>query len=67
MARMAGDLHRRAVDLVNYGRYAEARRLLITAIDRADDVDLRARAMGTLAYVMARTGEPSAAEQVCHE
>ena len=64
---MAGDLHRRAVDLVNYGRYAEARRLLITAIDRADDVDLRARAMGTLAYVMARTGEPSAAEQVCHE
>ncbi|WP_181800714.1 hypothetical protein, partial [Microbacterium sp. H6] len=34
---------------------------------RADDPDLRARIDGTVAYVLAQTGEPAAAEQLCRE
>lgn len=62
----ASELHRRGVEAANARRFAEARRVL-TAAARIDDPDLRARIDGTLAYVLAQTGEPAAAERLTRE
>ncbi|MBW9095606.1 CHAT domain-containing protein [Microbacterium jejuense] len=61
-------MHRRGVDLANLGRYADALRVLRIAFDGAHqggDVNLMARAAGTIAYVLARTGDVDAGERLC--
>lgn len=65
MPLTARELHRRGVDAANTRRFAQARRALDTAAARTDDPDLRARIDGTRAYVLAQTGEPDAAAQLC--
>ena len=60
-------LHRRGVDAANSRRFAQARRALTAASSRTDDQDLRARIDGTMAYVLAQTGQPAAAEQLSRE
>lgn len=67
MPLSAIELHRRGVEAANARRFAQARRALGAASVRADDPDLRARIDGTVAYVLAQTGEPAAAEQLCRE
>ncbi|MDQ0727380.1 CHAT domain-containing protein [Microbacterium sp. W4I20] len=59
------ELHRRGVEAANARRFTQARRALDAASARTDDPDLRARIDGTIAYVLAQTGEPVAAEQLC--
>ncbi|MFE1666107.1 CHAT domain-containing protein [Microbacterium sp. P02] len=66
MARTAEDFHRRAVELSNNGRYAPAQRAL-DAAERTADADLRARIVGTRAFVLQRTGAPDEAERLCRE
>ncbi|MEA1263951.1 CHAT domain-containing protein [Microbacterium sp. STF-2] len=67
MPLSAIELHRRGVEAANARRFTQARRALDTASTRTDDPDLRARIDGTVAYVLAQTGEPAAAEQLCRE
>jgi len=61
----AEELYRRGVELSNAGRNAAARKALTAAQARDPDPDLRARIAGTLAYVVARTGDPDGAERLC--
>ncbi|WP_309104521.1 CHAT domain-containing protein [Microbacterium sp.] len=67
MPLTASELHRRGIEAANARRFAAARRALAQASVRTEDVDLRARIDGTTAYVLAQTGEPSAAEQLCRQ
>ncbi|WP_431074832.1 CHAT domain-containing protein [Microbacterium phyllosphaerae] len=67
MPLSARELHRRGVDAANSRRFAQARRALAAASARTDDDDLRARIDGTLAYVLAQTGEPAEAERLSRE
>lgn len=69
MTSAAERLHRRAVELSVVGRYAAARRALAHATDAADpaEADVRARILGTSAFVQHRTGDPSGAERTCRE
>lgn len=67
MTRAAERLHRRAVELLNRGRVADARRVLSQAAGSPVDPDLGARIAGTLAYALARTGEPAEAVRMCEE
>ncbi|MCC2028522.1 CHAT domain-containing protein [Microbacterium sp. YMB-B2] len=63
MGTSAAELYERGRAASNAQRYPEARRLLARAEAAADDdADLRARIHGTLAYVLAHTGEPARAE-----
>lgn len=65
MPLSASELHRRGVEAANARRFTQARRALDAASARTDDADLLARIDGTTAYVLAQTGEPAAAEQLC--
>jgi tetratricopeptide (TPR) repeat protein len=65
MPLSASELHRRGVEAANARRFTQARRALDAASARTDDPDLRARIDGTVAYVLAQTGRPAAAEQLC--
>lgn len=65
MPLSASELHRRGVEAANARRFTQARRALDAASARTDDPDLRARIDGTVAYVLAQTGQPAAAEQLC--
>lgn len=68
MGNPARELYERGRAASNAQRYAQARRLLDRAAASADaDADLRARIAGTLAYVLAQTGEPARAEELCRE
>ncbi|WP_372467849.1 CHAT domain-containing protein [Microbacterium maritypicum] len=67
MPLSANELHRRGVEAANARRFTQARRALDTASARTDDPDLRARIDGTTAYVLAQTGQPAAAEQLCRD
>ncbi|KAA9107882.1 CHAT domain-containing protein [Microbacterium rhizomatis] len=67
MARTAEDLHSAAVELVNRGRVAAARRMLSRAAVATDDPNLRARIAGTWAYALSRIGELGEAERICAE
>lgn len=67
MPLSAIELHRRGVEAANARRFTQARRALDAASARTDDPDLRARIDGTVAYVLAQTGEPAAAEQLCRD
>lgn len=68
MGNSGRELYERGVAASNAQRYAEARRLLGRAAESAvDDPDLRARISGTTAYVLAQTGEPARAEELCRE
>ena len=64
VARTAEELHGAAVDLVNRGKVAAARRMLASAAEAAVDANLRARIAGTMAYALARVGEVLEAEGV---
>lgn len=64
MPLSAAELHQRGVDAANSRRFAQARRALTTASARTDDADLRARIDGTMAYVLAQTGQPAEAERL---
>lgn len=67
MPLSALELHQRGVDAANSRRFAQARRALTAASARTDDADLRARIDGTMAYVLAQTGEPAEAEKLSRE
>lgn len=67
VARTAEELHGAAVDLVNRGKVAAARRMLASAAEAAVDANLRARIAGTMAYALARVGEVAEAERLCAE
>ncbi|MFE6996304.1 CHAT domain-containing protein [Microbacterium sp. NPDC057659] len=67
MRLTAAELHERGKDAANRRRFAASRRALLTAQKRTDDPDLLARVAGTLAYVLAQTGEPDAAERMCRD
>lgn len=69
MGTTARELYERGRDATNAQRYAEARRLLERAASRATDAgaDLQSRIAGTMAYVLAQTGEPVRAEALCRE
>ncbi|SFR93863.1 CHAT domain-containing protein [Microbacterium sp. cf046] len=51
--------------LANEGRHAAATRMLLAAQELTDDVNVRARIAGTLAYIKSRTGAPAEGEQMC--
>lgn len=55
------------MELVNRGRLTSAKRALITAGQRAVEANLRARIVGTLALVHARTGSLAEGERMCEE
>lgn len=67
MPLSARELHQRGVAAANSRRFGQARRALSAASARTDDDDLRARIDGTLAYILAQTGEPVAAERLSRE
>lgn len=67
MPLSAIELHRRGVEAANARRFTQAQRALDAASARTEDPDLRARIDGTTAYVLAQTGEPAAAEQLCRD
>ena len=67
MPLSALELHQRGVDAANSRRFAQARRALTAASARTDDADLRARIDGTMAYVLAQTGQPVEAERLSRE
>lgn len=67
MPLSAVELHQRGVDAANARRFAQARRALTAASARTEDADLRARIDGTMAYVLAQTGQPSEAEALSRE
>ena len=53
--------------LANQGRHSAATRTLLAAQDLAEDVNLRARIAGTLAFIKSRTGSPLEGERMCVE
>lgn len=59
--RPAAELHERALEATNTGRFSVARRLLDRAAQSAGDPDLAARIALTRIYVDAETGAPEAA------
>lgn len=63
----AAELHRRAVEQCNDGRFALAGRTLQRAAALTDDPELQARIKGTRAVVLQRTGHPADAEALCRE
>lgn len=65
MARTARQLHAAAVELANRGQFLAAKRMLETATSLDADVNLRARILGTLAFMHARTGSIADAEKMC--
>ncbi len=67
MARSAAELHETAVRLANQGRHSAATRHLLTAQELTEDPGLRARILGTLGYIRARTGDPEGGERLCRE
>ncbi|MES2866765.1 MAG: hypothetical protein V4703_08390, partial [Actinomycetota bacterium] len=69
MGTTARELYERGRDASNAQRYAAARRLLERASARATDAgaDLQSRIAGTMAYVLAQTGEAARAEALCRE
>lgn len=69
MGTTARELYERGRDATNAQRYAQARRLLDRATAQATDADadLQSRIAGTMAYVLAQTGEPARAEALCRE
>jgi tetratricopeptide (TPR) repeat protein len=67
MGNSGRELYERGLAASNAQRYAEARRMLGRAASTTTDPDLRARITGTLAYVLAQTGEPARAEALCRE
>lgn len=67
MPLSAIELHRRGVEAANARRFTRARHALDAASARTDDPDLRARIDGTIAYILAQTGEPAAAERLCRD
>ncbi|GAB3597795.1 CHAT domain-containing protein [Microbacterium tumbae] len=68
MGTSAYELYERGRAASNAQRYAQARRLLERAsAGPGADPDLRARIAGTLAYVIAQTGQPAKAEALCRE
>lgn len=62
----ATELHRRGVAEGKAGHYAEARRYLRTALERASSADLRAHVQATLAYVESETGHVDSGLRVCN-
>ncbi|MEI3843261.1 MULTISPECIES: CHAT domain-containing protein [unclassified Microbacterium] len=59
-------LYERGLAATNAQRYVEGRRLLDRAAAHPGaDPDLRARIAGTTAYLLAQTGEPARAEELC--
>jgi len=60
----AEDLRERGLRLANQRRYPAARRALEHALSLSEGPDLSARIAGTLAYVRAQLGEPTAAERL---
>ncbi|KDA04779.1 hypothetical protein DC31_05700, partial [Microbacterium sp. CH12i] len=67
MDTSAFTLYERGRDATNAQRYGDARKLLARASARVEDADLRARIDGTMAYLLAQTGEPAKAEELCQE
>lgn len=67
MSLSAQELHRRAVTLSISGRHASAERDLDRAWARADDADLRARILGTRAYLAQVRGAPEVAERTVRD
>lgn len=67
MSLSAQELHRRAVTLSIRGRHASAERDLDRAWARADDADLRARILGTRAYLAQVRGAPEVAERTVRD
>ncbi|MGM7699912.1 CHAT domain-containing protein [Microbacterium sp. A84] len=77
MGTSARTLYERGRAASNAQRYAEARKLLARAAAEAATgataqttdagPDLQARITGTTAYVLAQTGEPARAEELCRE
>ncbi|WP_449407236.1 CHAT domain-containing protein [Microbacterium maritypicum] len=67
MPLSARELHQRGVAAANSRRFGQARRALIAAASRPGDDDLRARIDGTMAYVLAQTGDPAEAERLTRD
>lgn len=69
MGTTARELYERGRDASNAQRHTQARRLLERAAAQAADAgaDLQARIAGTMAYVLAQTGEPARAEALCRD
>lgn len=67
MTTTAAELHRRAVEQCNDGRFALAGQALQRAARLPHDADLGARIKGTQAVVLQRTGHPSDAEALCRQ
>ena len=61
----AEELHQRGVAAINAGRVAQARRLLLTALDRTDEGELLARIESSLAYCAAQTGDRQEGLELC--
>ncbi|MGX9348359.1 CHAT domain-containing protein [Microbacterium sp. KNMS] len=59
------ELLRRGVDAANAKRLRTARRLLVRALEAADDDVLRARISASLAYALGQLGDPDGAELLC--
>ena len=67
MTLSASELYRRGRAHLNAGRNAAGRRALALAAARADDGDLQARIVGSLAAVTARQGDGATAERLCRD
>lgn len=67
MARSAKQLHTAAVALANRGEFFAAKRMLESAQALDADVNLRARILGTLAFMHARTGSIAEAARMCDD
>ena len=67
MTLSASELYRRGRAHLNAGRNAAGRRALALAAARAEDGDLRARIVGSLASVTARQGDGATAERLCRD
>lgn len=65
MTLSATELYRRGRAHLNEGRNAAARRALTLAAARAEDGDLQARIVGSLASLTARQGDGATAERLC--
>jgi tetratricopeptide (TPR) repeat protein len=63
--RAAEDLHRHAVTEINAGRFRTAKRLLETALERAEGDELRGAVEGSLAYIEAESGNHVTALALC--
>lgn len=69
MGITARELYERGRDATNAQRYAEAQRLLTRAAAKAKaaGADLQSRIDGTMAYVLAQTGDTVRAEALCRD